>query len=63
MDLKSSQRTVLVYPGGTEIGLEIARSLKPCKEVRLLSAPGIHRIAGALANGRAVRTEQPAIAS
>lgn len=31
-------RNVLVYPGGTEIGLEIARSLKPCKEVRLVSA-------------------------
>jgi carbamoyl-phosphate synthase large subunit len=34
----SKSRTVLVYPGGTEIGLEIARSLKLCKEVRLVSA-------------------------
>lgn len=33
-----SRKSVLVYPGGTEIGLEIARSLKPCKEVRLISA-------------------------
>jgi predicted ATP-grasp superfamily ATP-dependent carboligase len=31
-------RNVLVYPGGTEIGLEIARSLKYCKEVKLFSA-------------------------
>ena len=31
-------RTALVYPGGTEIGLEIARSLKLCKEARVLSA-------------------------
>lgn len=29
---------VLVYPGGTEIGLEVARALKPCKEVQLFSA-------------------------
>ena len=34
----ANQRIVLVFPGGTEIGLEIARSLKPCKEVRLVSA-------------------------
>jgi len=33
----ANQRTVLVFPGGTEIGLEVARSLKPCKEVRLVS--------------------------
>lgn len=38
MTASPPQRTVLVYPGGTEIGLEIARSLKPCKEVRLVSA-------------------------
>lgn len=30
--------TVLVYPGGTEIGLEVARSLKLCKEACVLSA-------------------------
>jgi hypothetical protein len=29
---------VLVFPGGTEIGLEINRALRGCKEVRLLSA-------------------------
>jgi len=31
-------RTVLVYPGGTEIGLEICRALKSCKEVKVVSA-------------------------
>lgn len=34
----ANQKTVLVFPGGTEIGLEIARSLKPCKQVRMVSA-------------------------
>jgi len=29
---------VLVFPGGTEIGLEINRALRECKEVRLFSA-------------------------
>lgn len=29
---------VLIYPGGTEIGLEICRSLRPCKEVKVISA-------------------------
>lgn len=29
---------VLVFPGGTEIGLEIRQALAPCKEVRLFSA-------------------------
>src|SRR5438034_9941854 len=29
---------VLVFPGGTEIGLEIQRSLRDCKEIRLYSA-------------------------
>ena len=29
---------VLVFPGGTEIGLEIWRSLKGCKDIRLCSA-------------------------
>jgi len=29
---------VLVFPGGTEIGLEIQKALSPCKEVRLFSA-------------------------
>ena len=39
MDKKSKEFfKVLVYPGGTEIGLEVARALKPCKEVRLFSA-------------------------
>ena len=39
MDKKSKEVfNVLVYPGGTEIGLEVARALKPCKEVRLFSA-------------------------
>lgn len=32
------QLSVLVFPGGTEIGLEIWRSLKDCKEIRLYSA-------------------------
>lgn len=32
------QFRVLVFPGGTEIGLEIHRSLSLCKEVRLYSA-------------------------
>ena len=31
-------RAVLVCPGGTEIGLEICRALKPCKEVKVISA-------------------------
>jgi hypothetical protein len=29
---------VLVFPGGTEIGLEINKSLRDCKEVELFSA-------------------------
>ncbi|GFO64369.1 ATP-grasp domain-containing protein [Geomonas paludis] len=29
---------ILVFPGGTEIGLEIQKALAPCKEVRLFSA-------------------------
>lgn len=29
---------VLIFPGGTEIGLEIWRSLKDCKDIRLYSA-------------------------
>ena len=29
---------ILVFPGGTEIGLEIWRSLKDCKDIRLYSA-------------------------
>ena len=32
------QLNVLVFPGGTEIGLEIWRSLKDCKDIRLYSA-------------------------
>ncbi len=32
------KRNVLVFPGGTEIGLEIWNSLKDCKEVNLFSA-------------------------
>ncbi len=32
------QVNVLVFPGGTEIGLEIWRSLKDCKDIRLYSA-------------------------
>lgn len=38
-------RNVLIFPGGTEPGLEIARALKGCKEVRLFAAssgPGNH---------------------
>jgi carbamoyl-phosphate synthase large subunit len=31
-------RNVLVFPGGTEIGLEVCRALSECKEVRLMSA-------------------------
>lgn len=31
-------RNVLVFPAGTEIGLEIHRALQPCKEVRLFGA-------------------------
>lgn len=29
---------ILIFPGGTEIGLEIQRSLRYCKEIRLFSA-------------------------
>jgi len=29
---------VLILPGGTEIGLEIWRALKDCKDIRLYSA-------------------------
>ncbi len=29
---------VLVFPGGTEIGLEVGRALASCKEVELFSA-------------------------
>lgn len=32
------KRNVLVFPGGTEIGLEIWNSLKDCKEINLFSA-------------------------
>jgi carbamoyl-phosphate synthase large subunit len=32
------QKRVLVFPGGTEVGLEIWRSLRHCKEVKLFSA-------------------------
>jgi hypothetical protein len=32
------KRRVLVFPGGTEIGLEIRESLKDCKEITLCSA-------------------------
>jgi carbamoyl-phosphate synthase large subunit len=38
MSTATNHKTVLVYPGGTEIGLEIARSLKWCKEIRVISA-------------------------
>jgi len=31
-------RNVLIFPGGTEPGMEIARALKGCKEVRLFAA-------------------------
>ena len=31
-------RNILIFPGGTEPGLEIARALKGCKEVRLFAA-------------------------
>lgn len=34
----NKKRNVLVFPGGTEIGLEIWKSLRYCKEVRLFSA-------------------------
>lgn len=38
-DMVSKHRwNVLVFPGGTEVGLEIWRALKGCKEVRLFSA-------------------------
>jgi carbamoyl-phosphate synthase large subunit len=45
MSMATERKTVLVYPGGTEIGLEIARSLKLCKEVRLISAGLTHTLA------------------
>jgi carbamoyl-phosphate synthase large subunit len=32
------ERNVLIFPGGTEIGLEIRQSLATCKEIRLFSA-------------------------
>lgn len=32
------KRNVLIFPGGTEIGLEIWNSLKDCKEINLFSA-------------------------
>ena len=32
------ERNVLVFPGGTEIGLEIRQALVSCKEIRLFSA-------------------------
>jgi len=32
------KRNVLIFPGGTEIGLEIWNSLKECKEINLFSA-------------------------
>jgi carbamoyl-phosphate synthase large subunit len=38
MSINDKKRRVLVFPGGTEIGLEIWRSLRHCKEVTLLAA-------------------------
>ena len=38
MQATSAKWRVLVFPGGTEIGLEIGRSLETCKEVDLFSA-------------------------
>jgi carbamoyl-phosphate synthase large subunit len=35
---REKTRNVLVFPGGTEIGLEIHRALSQCKEARLFSA-------------------------
>ena len=32
------RKKVLVFPGGTEIGLEIWKSLKDCKDIMLFSA-------------------------
>lgn len=37
MSIKFNKR-VLIFPGGTEVGLEIARSLRYCKEVEVYSA-------------------------
>ncbi|MEN6553020.1 MAG: ATP-grasp domain-containing protein [Methanobacterium sp.] len=36
--MKVTKKNILVFPGGTEIGLEIWNSLKDCKEVELFSA-------------------------
>lgn len=36
--MRTRPLTVLVFPGGTEIGTEIWRALRHCKEVRLVSA-------------------------
>lgn len=36
-DLKKT-RNILIFPGGTEIGLEIYHSLKDCKNIKLFSA-------------------------
>ncbi|MGC9060319.1 MAG: ATP-grasp domain-containing protein, partial [Thermoplasmata archaeon] len=33
-----TKKRVLVFPGGTEIGLEIWKSLKDCKDIILYSA-------------------------
>lgn len=36
--MKITKKNILIFPGGTEIGLEIWNSLKDCKEVELFSA-------------------------
>lgn len=36
--VKNFKRNVLIFPGGTEIGLEIWNALKECKEINLYSA-------------------------
>lgn len=44
--MEANRRRVLVFPGGTEIGLEINRALRYCKEVQLFSA-GEHGVSHA----------------
>jgi predicted ATP-grasp superfamily ATP-dependent carboligase len=41
MKSNKKQWNVLIFPGGTEIGLEIGKSLGMCKEVKMISASSI----------------------
>lgn len=44
--LPTDQLKILVFPGGTEIGLEIYRSLVYCKNIELLGATSLQKDAG-----------------